>query len=289
MKENINKRVTISRVFDNKKQRKKPLSSVLQCLVFINNEKVNNSNFIDAAILSGSKRGEIDWGANNIDKKLYIKPNIIDEELTDLGKKTAFSIFCQYIIKKEELNLEGSDSFVHQVSQDFILIHNGYRQLVGIPHQHSAYSRNTRKIGHNCDGQGMRIYRSMSTDEWNNGWLRGHGGSFGMAMYHFDKKNNPKTEDNKVLVEFRINKKIEHILGSIGLKSEGSRSDNGKFGAKSEKSAVFGVRGGLFSLVFDSGGTEILNRNLIDCKYIAKKGSAFVSHTPKEKWTYVPK
>lgn len=204
---------------------------------------------IKEAIINGLKQNSIQKvGVENMLNKT-------NDGLTMFGRNIAERLYNIYKYRESiRLVLSNQNSFENQIAQDTNLLLNNEDNLVGIPHQHSEFSRELDKrrfgiVGSAKKGRmganDTRIYRCMSLKDWDNGVLRGHGGSFGEALHYFrlSKKNfNNDANNSTVLVEFRIwNHKLNDLIDGISSKGEGTNTTETKFGGKTEKNVAFGV------------------------------------------------
>lgn len=181
--------------------------------------------------------------------------NKAKDDLTTYGENIAEQLYNIYKDRESiRLVLLNLDSFQNQVAQDTNLLLNNENNLVGIPHQHSEFSIKSDKrrfgiVGSAKKGRlganDTRIYRCMLLTDWEKGVLRGHGGSFGEALYYFrlSKKDfNNDAKKSTVLVEFRIwSHKLDDLIGDISSEGEGINTTETKFGRKTEKNVAFGV------------------------------------------------
>lgn len=204
---------------------------------------------IKEAIINGLKQNSIQGGES---EQMF---NKINGDLTEYGKNITERLYNIYKYRESiRLVLSNKCSFENQVAQDTNLLLNNEDNLVGIPHQHSEFSRESAKrrfgiVGSAKKGRlgadDTRIYRCMSLKDWDNGVLSGHGGSFGEALHYFrlSKKNfNNNANNSTVLVEFRIwNHKLNDLIDVISSNGEGTNTTETKFGGKTENNVAFGV------------------------------------------------
>lgn len=211
---------------------------------------------------------------------------------TDMKEKNIKNFPCKELLEQLmnlyellDLNMNTKNDAMTQIIQDTILLMDKVGKhknelksvapgLAGTPHMKNEF-RITSKVDKDKivekmdsvkggDEKAQRLYRNMSYNEYVNGQLSGHAGSFGQAYYYF-RKDKLKGRD-AVLVEFSIpDSNIDQLVSKVGTESEGVQTTNVKFGGKTEDNSMFNEK---------NTGDRIFSVNLVNAQALLQSKNA---------------
>jgi hypothetical protein len=188
--------------------------------------KSNDAQILKKCIIdSKNNLTELSKSAMNEGICLGKKSDTFKQFINELQKND-----CEILKKYVSLNLKNHNDLMHQLAQDFSLFSLGEKEkkMIGIHHQFNDFIYNDEEIASSSKddsvshNQKMRVYRSMTLDDFLNVKAKGHGSCLGMAL-----------EYNGVTVEFDFGES-EIPLKKVGTQGEGTQTKENGMGRKSE-------------------------------------------------------
>lgn len=226
------------------------LSQVIQRNVTLDGANLTVDNIVN--IMQGWLRRR-DRAQNSFFANYYIHGVTTDRTLLNQNGNT----LCSQLIntyKRRHVTMELRNDDVQtedQIAKDLWLLINNEQRGVGIPSNARIFmhERGNRGRIQNITTE-LRIYRTMPLQEWEEGILHNHGGSFEQAAYYFNLAKHATPPRRVCLVEFTVPKReLRDLLNDSILGGEGTgHLENNKLNTKTEDNELFWENRQIFSV-----------------------------------------